>query len=446
LKLTLYTLLFGLALTSTDIIATDTLSIKYNSLNIEVDGNLDEWQDIDAIVFTDTLTKLKTIPEFKISSLHPDEFDFSLIKLPKSRNTVEVKMYWNMDVLNFALKVYDEHIFSEQSIYTEKPMLHLNDGIEVYIDTKNEAGLRMDINDYQFMVDVINNRQVFRGERQLIIVDTLAVPKDFDQNVLFYSAVKQSESNDKYYVIELSIPFAAIGMKAETGKVIGMDIGCNDIDYSNKYAVVMEFASSVMWSFNWNGYSDFGYPKYWSSVKLAGGPGFIERISEQYKANWFYIYVVTVLMSFFVLIGLFVRYRKYKRIPHAKDIAVKKIVIVDKDDDLLHKSENEKLIYSATEYVTKNRNEQIKSEDVANHLSISLRNLQRITKDELNLTPTQFIQIVKLRLAAEFLKERRGNVTDASYEHGFSDPAYFSKTFKRHFGISPIEYSNAKST
>jgi AraC-like DNA-binding protein len=48
--------------------------------------------------------------------------------------------------------------------------------------------------------------------------------------------------------------------------------------------------------------------------------------------------------------------------------------------------------------------------------------------------------MVKLNLAAEFLKNKKGNVSETAYEFGFSDPGYFSKLFNRHFRITPNDF------
>jgi len=58
----------------------------------------------------------------------------------------------------------------------------------------------------------------------------------------------------------------------------------------------------------------------------------------------------------------------------------------------------------------------------------------------MNCTPTNFIWIVKLKLAAKFLINKQGNVSEAAYEFGFSNPSHFSRMFKKHFGVSPKEF------
>jgi AraC-like DNA-binding protein len=101
---------------------------------------------------------------------------------------------------------------------------------------------------------------------------------------------------------------------------------------------------------------------------------------------------------------------------------------------------NRNLLQKATDFIAANRTQSLNSEEVARNLGISLRKLQRITKEEMQCTPTSFIYIVKLNLAAEYLKGRKGNISETAYNFGFSDPSYFSKIFKKHFGVSPADY------
>jgi AraC-like DNA-binding protein len=69
-----------------------------------------------------------------------------------------------------------------------------------------------------------------------------------------------------------------------------------------------------------------------------------------------------------------------------------------------------------------------------------LRTLQRLTKEELDCTPGILINMIKLQLAKDFLRYKQGNISEAAYNNGFSDPAYFSKLFKKQFGISPKDF------
>ena len=47
-----------------------------------------------------------------------------------------------------------------------------------------------------------------------------------------------------------------------------------------------------------------------------------------------------------------------------------------------------------------------------------------------------------MKIAAEMLKEKNKTISQVAYDCGFSEPAYFSKTFKNYFGTTPKEYVN----
>lgn len=57
------------------------------------------------------------------------------------------------------------------------------------------------------------------------------------------------------------------------------------------------------------------------------------------------------------------------------------------------------------------------------------------------MTPNDFIQNIRLKAAANMLKnELELNVSDITYRLGFNTPRYFSKCFKDLFGMSPMRY------
>ena len=55
-------------------------------------------------------------------------------------------------------------------------------------------------------------------------------------------------------------------------------------------------------------------------------------------------------------------------------------------------------------------------------------------------SPVELIQDYRLEKATYYLKSGQMSVSETSYKVGFADPGYFSRSFKKHFGISPADY------
>ncbi|MBD8488255.1 response regulator [Echinicola sp. CAU 1574] len=60
-------------------------------------------------------------------------------------------------------------------------------------------------------------------------------------------------------------------------------------------------------------------------------------------------------------------------------------------------------------------------------------------KKLVNLSATEFVKAIRLKEATVLLLEGR-NVSEVAYAVGFSDPNYFSRTFKDKYGVSPSGY------
>jgi ligand-binding sensor domain-containing protein/AraC-like DNA-binding protein len=56
------------------------------------------------------------------------------------------------------------------------------------------------------------------------------------------------------------------------------------------------------------------------------------------------------------------------------------------------------------------------------------------------VTITEFIKEIRLKRAAQLILQKPGNISEIAYQVGFNDPKYFSKCFKRQFGVSPASY------
>ena len=77
---------------------------------------------------------------------------------------------------------------------------------------------------------------------------------------------------------------------------------------------------------------------------------------------------------------------------------------------------------------------------LSKEIGVSERQLQRKLKATTNKSPIQLISSVRLHRAKELLLENRNNIAEIAYQTGFSNPSYFSKSFKKEFGLSPSSF------
>ncbi|MEO1653185.1 MAG: helix-turn-helix domain-containing protein, partial [Bacteroidota bacterium] len=75
-------------------------------------------------------------------------------------------------------------------------------------------------------------------------------------------------------------------------------------------------------------------------------------------------------------------------------------------------------------------------------IGISERQLQRKLKAITNKSPIQLITSVRLHRAKELILAQGLNIAEISFQTGFSSPSYFSKCFKKEFGIPPSSLQN----
>jgi signal transduction histidine kinase/DNA-binding response OmpR family regulator/streptogramin lyase len=104
-------------------------------------------------------------------------------------------------------------------------------------------------------------------------------------------------------------------------------------------------------------------------------------------------------------------------------------------------SVDEKLIEQAVKYVEANMSSpDLSVEEMSKHLGMSRVHLYKRIRQVTGLTPIEFIRIMRLKRAAQLLRESQRNVSEIAYEVGFNNPKYFSKYFKDEFGVLPSVY------
>ena len=81
---------------------------------------------------------------------------------------------------------------------------------------------------------------------------------------------------------------------------------------------------------------------------------------------------------------------------------------------------------------------------IGEKLKISHSTLYRKIKALTGLTGSEYIRKVKLRHSVQLMLNERKNVSEAAYESGFTDLAYFRSCFKTEYGMTPTEYLKKK--
>jgi AraC-like DNA-binding protein len=110
--------------------------------------------------------------------------------------------------------------------------------------------------------------------------------------------------------------------------------------------------------------------------------------------------------------------------------------------DVLITPLDEKFLNRAVEIVEKHINEEdfdlvkFRAEMNMSRSTLS-RKLHALTGE----SPTDFIRNIRLKRAGDLLKKNFGNVTQVSFEVGFSNLSHFNKSFRKLYGVTPTEYA-----
>ncbi len=108
---------------------------------------------------------------------------------------------------------------------------------------------------------------------------------------------------------------------------------------------------------------------------------------------------------------------------------------------------DEKLIEKAMKYVSDNIDSpKLSVEDLSDFIGMSRVQLYKKIKQITGKTPIEFIRVIRLKRAAQLLRESQLNVSEVAYKTGFNSPKIFSKYFKEEFGILPSAYQDKEGS
>ena len=102
---------------------------------------------------------------------------------------------------------------------------------------------------------------------------------------------------------------------------------------------------------------------------------------------------------------------------------------------------DEKFVKKAASLVEKNiSNPDFTVKKFSVDMGISRGHLYNKMVELTGKTPIEFIRLMRLKRAAQYLEKSQLSISEIAFKVGFNEPKYFSKYFKEEYGTSPTEY------
>lgn len=80
--------------------------------------------------------------------------------------------------------------------------------------------------------------------------------------------------------------------------------------------------------------------------------------------------------------------------------------------------------------------------ELARHLGLSQRQVERYTRRQFTLTPQQWLRRMRMEKARELIPVM-DSVKEVAYSLGFKQSSHFCREFKAHFGVTCSEYASS---
>ena len=106
-------------------------------------------------------------------------------------------------------------------------------------------------------------------------------------------------------------------------------------------------------------------------------------------------------------------------------------------------SHHDESVAQAQHWLQSHLSAPVSMELLANYLRLSPRTLNRRFKRATGMTPVSYLQSLRVASAKDLLRHSNLTVGDIAWQQGIQDVSYFSQLFRKHCGVSPLQYREA---
>ena len=108
------------------------------------------------------------------------------------------------------------------------------------------------------------------------------------------------------------------------------------------------------------------------------------------------------------------------------------------------KSKNLDKMKNSISYIHKNIIKNLSIKELAKKENMSISLYRGLFHKTTGVSPQEYIIISKLTYACELIRQTDLGIKEVSWKVGYQDQLYFSRIFKKRFGLTPSEYKNSQ--
>ena len=101
---------------------------------------------------------------------------------------------------------------------------------------------------------------------------------------------------------------------------------------------------------------------------------------------------------------------------------------------------NQDPIFKVVNLIKDRFNQRLSIPNLSKEAGISQRQMERLFKNRFSITPREYIRRLRILIAADQLRFTIKGITEIALDCGFYDHSSFTRQFKRHMGLRPLEF------
>ena len=131
---------------------------------------------------------------------------------------------------------------------------------------------------------------------------------------------------------------------------------------------------------------------------------------------------------------------RFETLPELKEWFLKKIRDAAQNSRGKRSEKSNSLIEAAKQYIHGHYMKDISLDQISRYLNISSYYFSKLFKDATNENFIEYLNRIRIEKAKQLLTETDQSMKVICSMVGYSDPNYFSRSFKKYAGVTPTEY------